>query len=163
MRSEPGCPITHASASVPSSEVITCNSDSSAPTLRSRTQTKGQGMTSVTKTLAAAMTGIVLAAGALFGTAAPANAAQCPAESSPKIRGAEAHWKQRCVKESSDYLIIDGWVEDTLMDGRCAYVTADPYFDSPSRTATACNSGVRKNFHWEFRGEYGADVKLRVA
>ncbi|WP_328923616.1 hypothetical protein OG429_02580 [Streptomyces sp. NBC_00190] len=121
-------------------------------------------MTSLTRTLGVAMAGVVVAGGALFGTAVPASAAQCPASASPKTDGAMAHWEQRCVKDGgTNYLIIDGWVEDTRMDGKCAYVTADPYFDSASRTAKACNSGVRQNFHWEFRGEYGADVRLRIS
>lgn len=58
-----------------------------------------------------------------------------------EFRGAVAHWKQRCVKEGGvTYLIIDGWVEDTVTDGRCGYVTAKPYFGAAQRTAKACNS-----------------------
>lgn len=103
------------------------------------------------------VTGLV--AGLVIGAGGVASAATCPSSAHPITTGGEASWTLSC---SNGHLTVHGWVQDTLADNRCAYVTMTPQAERP-RTVTACGSGVRKNFSEPFVDEYRADVRLRVA
>ncbi|WP_327732733.1 hypothetical protein OG749_01570 [Streptomyces nojiriensis] len=60
------------------------------------------------------------------------------------------------------WLIIDGWVEDTRGDTKCAYVTIKPHKGGTIREK-ACGRGTRKNFHLDLLDERGAELRLSIA
>lgn len=67
----------------------------------------------------------------------------CPSQLSPSITGAKASWKLTC---SGSNVTINGWVKDTLPDGRCARVKIICGSGDASFSPKACGSGTKKNF-----------------
>ena len=77
----------------------------------------------------------------------PAPQAGCGAALDVFVTGGEAHWTITC---SSAGATIDGFVIDTLADGRCAYVKAFNDVTGArvfSPDARACPSGTRTHFN----------------
>ncbi|MGW2439466.1 hypothetical protein ACWCY1_22345 [Streptomyces goshikiensis] len=121
-------------------------------------------MTTLALSLRAVLASAVLLSGTVLATATPASAATCPASDSPKIRGAVATWTLKCVREDGEmYLAIDGWVEDTLPDNRCARVKILPSGERLGTYESACGSGVRQQIHHRFYGFNSASVRLSVS
>ncbi|KQX50089.1 MULTISPECIES: hypothetical protein [unclassified Streptomyces] len=113
-------------------------------------------MSAVRKTVTAALSTVVLAGGLALGVAAPANAAGCPSSAAPVINGASASWSLRC---SGNNVTVSGWLQDTSMDGKCAKVRINAG-NGQYKAETACNSGVRKQFSFTFKGTKTAQVRL---
>ncbi|GLF95233.1 hypothetical protein [Streptomyces yaizuensis] len=116
-------------------------------------------MSAFRRSVVSVLSSVVLAGGLAVGAAGPASAAGCPSSASPVINGASAHWSLRCANGK---LLVSGWVQDTSMDGKCAKVRIHPNEGLP-KFPTACSSGVRQSFSYEFPGAERADVRLAVA
>lgn len=82
----------------------------------------------------------------------------CPEAQDVKINGAEASWTVAC---SSGNVYVDGWVEDTKADGRCAEVYAlvnGQWFYSQR----ACPKGNVRTFSFDGGAGNSAQVWLRT-
>jgi hypothetical protein len=91
----------------------------------------------------------VIAGGAVLGLSGPASAGTCGDNFNPTVPGAKAHWEISCL--SGNKVRIEGWVEDTRSDGKCAKVSAN-INGVTKRSAAACPKGDREEFEWTANG-----------
>lgn len=101
-------------------------------------------------------------AGSLFlglGVASPASAAPaesadpgtqatCPDTLEPTVPGGEAKWSLSC---KDGKVKVSGWVEDTRVDGKCAYVQFTPEGNGDG-TWNACGAGERTDYSFTAKG-----------
>lgn len=113
-----------------------------------------------------ALGAITLLGGSIVGVAPSASAevpatvqGSCGQSFNPVINGGKAHWDLSC---SGGRIYMNGWVEDTSADGRCAFVKANFNNGYSPTPAKACPKGTRTNFSWNGSGTI-ADGYLYVA
>jgi invasion protein IalB len=100
--------------------------------------------------------GTALASGLLMATAPTAAAASCPSSWEPTVPGAKGKWTLSCKNGA---LSINGWIEDTRADGRCARLQIETA-KGTRETITACGKGTRTNFQKVYRNESSATLLL---
>lgn len=108
-------------------------------------------MTRIKKLSAMGAGAVVLAGGAVLGFSGSAAAGTCGDNFNPKVPGAKAHWEISC-NASRNTVTIEGWVEDTKSDGKCAKVSAN-INGTTKRSAAACPKGDREEFKWTATGK----------
>ncbi|PRY44722.1 hypothetical protein [Umezawaea tangerina] len=69
--------------------------------------------------------------------------ATCGSSGSGNTGGAEAKWTVRC---NSSQIWIEGWVKDTVADGKCGWVTALYADGSTWESNRACPKGNKDTF-----------------
>ncbi|WP_067020728.1 hypothetical protein [Streptomyces dysideae] len=105
-------------------------------------------MTRIKKLSAVGAGAVVLAGGAVLGLSGTAAAGTCGENFDPRVSGAKAYWEINC---RGGMVTIEGWVEDTKSDGKCAKVKA--VVDGETvRSKAACPKGDREEFKWTGRG-----------
>ncbi|MFF8592272.1 hypothetical protein ACF061_12620 [Streptomyces sp. NPDC015220] len=112
------------------------------------------------KPVVSLLTAAALAAGLAFAAASPASAVPCGTkDTSTTIDGGKAGYTLFCTGRNRSSL--SGWVEDTRIDGKCAYLRIEPRTGSPF-LRKACDYGTRKNFHADLDSDSAA-IRLYIA
>ncbi|GGQ70123.1 hypothetical protein [Couchioplanes azureus] len=112
--------------------------------------------------MASALAGFAAALGLVATTPTMASAAvTCRAEQYIRIVGGEAHVRE-CFSNGTQ-VRVNGWVKDTLGDGKCAqvYATYNNY-SGRDYSPRACPEGNRDDFTMPWRAGTDAFIYLRV-
>lgn len=91
---------------------------------------------------------VVIAGGTVLGLSGSASAGTCGDVFDPRVSGAKAYWEVSC---RGGVATIEGWVEDTSSDGKCARVKAVINGET-EKSPAACPKGDREEFKWSSRG-----------
>lgn len=109
---------------------------------------------------AAVSSGFLILAGLSMAPAAyaDASAADCKPQGVVTVPGGEARWT-KCIGDG--WTSVDGWVQDTREDGKCAEVFARFANGAGQTSKRACPSGDVERFSWKESGR-GVSVHLRT-